>query len=603
MIPAINNIIELGKNIICVFYNFYKRHWPFIVIFTVFIGYNCFSSTYHALYGSIEGRYFFFFFRKLCFIFLLASLIALFFLNNKKERYIKPFFYIFIILVYFLQRFLILNFGRTIGPDVLLMIIETNTEEANGFISTFAISPSSFRCYLECGIGIVAIILVELLNKKHYKPFGVVIKTTISIICAVILLIGSLNIKAWNDLFKCKNTEELASWEFSQLTKYADLVTKILYATKGMDVARDEILLASQAIERFKNEPVICNNEDSLNIVFIIGESAIKNHYSLYGYNLDTTPYMLSEERKGNLVPFSDVVSPFNVTTPAVKNILSCNTLSKRENWADFPFVPYIFKRAGYDVYFWDNQKYIEKGAGFTFELNSFLYNDNILPLYSLLNDSCYKYDEDLVLSFIHAVEKKTINKHNLFMFHLMGQHIAFNARFPNKKEFNYFSKDSVKRTEPWITDSKKQSIADYDNATRYHDMVINKLFEFFRHTPTIMVYLSDHGEEVYDYRDNIGRKFDRNRISANMIEYQFEVPFFIWVSDKYKDNHPDCLKPLESCKDRPFITDITYNILFHLANIKTKYYHEQQDLIHHHYQNPKRLLTNEGLDCDIIRN
>ena len=348
---------------------------------------------------------------------------------------------------------------------------------------------------------------------------------------------------------------------------------------------------------------MICNNEDSLNIVFIIGESGIKNHYSLYKYNHDTTPYMVSEEKRGNLVPFSNVVSPFNVTTPAVKNLLSCNTLSKRENWADFPFMPYIFKRAGYDVYFWDNQKNIEKGAGFTFELNSFLYNENILPIYSLLNDSCYKYDEEFISSFTHSIEKEKLNRHNLFMFHLMGQHIAFSSRFPDKKEYKYFSKDSINRKESWITDLKKQSIADYDNATRYHDIVINKLFEFFRDTPTIMIYLSDHGEEVYDYRDNLGRNFDRNRISANMIEYQFKVPFFIWVTDKYKEKNPYIVEQLIQSKDRPFVSDITYNLLFDLAHIKTKYYHEQLDLIHKNYHTPRRLLTNEGLDCDAIGN
>ena len=133
--------------------------------------------------------------------------------------------------------------------------------------------------------------------------------------------------------------------------------------------------------------------------------------------------------------------------------------------------------------------------------------------------------------------------------------------------------------------------------------MVINKLFEFFRDTPTIMIYLSDHGEEVYDYRDNLGRNFDRNRISANMIKYQFKVPFFIWVSDKYKDKKPNYIEQFRLSKDRPFITDITYNLLFDLAHIKTKYYHEQQDLIHNNYQPPKRLITNEGLDCDAIRN
>lgn len=151
------------------------------------------------------------------------------------------------------------------------------------------------------------------------------------------------------------------------------------------------------------------------------------------------------------------------------------------------------------------------------------------------------------------------------------------------------------------MTIEKRQDIAHYDNATLYHDFVIGKLFKYFRDTPTIMIYLSDHGEEVYDYRNNKGRNFDNNRISTNMLEYQFKVPFFIWMSDKYKVDHSELLEQINLYKDRPFVTDITFNMLFGLAGIKTKYYNEQQDLLHKNFIKPKRLLMNEGIDCDAI--
>lgn len=243
--------------------------------------------------------------------------------------------------------------------------------------------------------------------------------------------------------------------------------------------------------------------------------------------------------------------------------------------------------------------KKLDAGGGFTFELNSFLYNKYISPIYTALNDSCYKFDEDLVSSFIKSELKG--KKHRFIIFHFMGQHIAFHSRYPRGGKYEFFSKDSVKRAEPWMNDEKKQDIAHYDNATLYHDFVISKLFDYFRDTPTIIIYLSDHGEEVYDYRNNKGRKFDNNRISANMVEYQFKVPFFIWMSDKYKVDHSELLEQIKLCKDRPFVTDITFNMLFGLAGIKTNYYNEQQDLLHKNFTTPKRLLMNEGIDCDAI--
>lgn len=596
---SIPKVIKKGIDKICAFY---KRHWPFILVFILFVGYSCCSSSFHALFFEpSDGKDFMFFFKKLCFTYLLASLIALLFLNNKKEPYIKPILYFIIILLFFLQRFLIVSFGRAIGPDVLLMTAETNSDEASEFLKTFAFSHSSLRCYAECAIIIIIISITEHINKKRWlhslsSPY---LKSIFTVLCLFLLLIGIIKAKTWIDLFKCNTTESLAAWEYEEKTRFSDIITKVLYAGKGMEIGKNEIISASMAIEKYKNESFSCNSQDSLNIVLIIGESGIKNHYSIYGYRHDTTPNMLFEKEKGNLVAFTNVVSPYNVTTPAIKNLLSCNTLSKRENWAAFPFVPFIFYRAGYDVYFWDNQKKLDAGGGFTFELNSFLYNKYISSIYSEMNDSCYTYDEDLVTSFINSKTKK--GKHNFIIFHLMGQHIAFYSRYPKEEKYEFFTKDSIKRNESWLTDEKKQAIAYYDNATRYHDIVISKLFDYFRNTPTIMLYLSDHGEEVYDYRNNMGRKFDNNRISANMVEYQFKVPFFIWMSDKYKVNHPKLLEQMNMYKDRPFVTDITFNMLLGLAGIKTKYYNERQDLLHKKFITPKRLLMNEGVDCDAI--
>lgn len=598
---SIPKVIKKGIDKICAFY---KRHWPFILVFILFVGYSCCSSSIHALlFEPSDGKDFMFFFKKLCFTYLLASLIALLFLNNKKEPYIKPIFYIIIILLFFLQRFLIVSFGRAIGPDVLLMTAETNSDEASEFLKTFAFSHSSLRCYAECALIIIVIIITEYINKKKWihsisSPY---LKSIFSVLCFCLLSIGIFKAKTWIDLYKCNTTETLTDWEYKEKTRFSDIITKIIYAVKGMEIGKNEILSASMAIEKYKNESFSCNSQDSLNIVLIIGESGIKNHYSIYGYRHDTTPNMLFEKEKGNLVAFTNVVSPYNVTTPAIKNLLSCNTLSKRENWAAFPYVPYVFNRAGYDIYFWDNQKKLDAGGGFTFELNSFLYNKYISSIYTAQNDSCYKFDEDLISSFIRYNVNTKKGKHKFIMFHLLGQHISFDERYPKGGQFEIFSKDSVKRKEPWMNDEKRQDIAHFDNATLYHDYVISKLFDYFRDTPTIMIYLSDHGEEVYDYRNNMGRKFDNNRISANMVEYQFKVPFFIWMSDKYKVNHSNLLEQINKCKDRPFVTDITFNLLLGLASIETKYYNEQQDLLHKNYLPQKRLLMNEGIDCDAI--
>ena len=112
---------------------------------------------------------------------------------------------------------------------------------------------------------------------------------------------------------------------------------------------------------------VSCTTSDSLNIVLVIGESYNKYHASLYGYYLDTTPYQCAEADKGNLFAFNHVKAPHNMTSTVLKNILCCNNIHENEHWYNYPYFPAIFKKAGYDVWLWDNQYKWDENAAWAF--------------------------------------------------------------------------------------------------------------------------------------------------------------------------------------------------------------------------------------------
>ena len=63
-------------------------------------------------------------------------------------------------------------------------------------------------------------------------------------------------------------------------------------------------------------------------------------------------------------------------------------------------------------------------------------------------------------------------------------------------------------------------------------------IFDLYRNKNAVVVYFSDHGEEIYDYRDQRGRHVSYAP-SADMLRHQNEVPFVIWCSDRYKQLHP----------------------------------------------------------------
>lgn len=155
-----------------------------------------------------------------------------------------------------------------------------------------------------------------------------------------------------------------------------------------------------------------------------------------------------------------------------------------------------------------------------------------------------------------------------------------------------HFTKDSITVNHPWLTPAMRQVIAEYDNATRYNDWVVSRIIEHYRNTNAVIVYLSDHGEEAYDWRPSKGR--NANPMSKNVLKYQYDIPFVVWCSDKYKQRHPEIVKAIETSVDKPMSSDIAFNMLFHLAGIRTRYYRPQLDILSPQYHCPRRIIQDK---------
>lgn len=149
-----------------------------------------------------------------------------------------------------------------------------------------------------------------------------------------------------------------------------------------------------------------------------------------------------------------------------------------------------------------------------------------------------------------------------------------------------------------WITPTIKQEIAEYDNAVLYNDDVMKKIINHYRNTNAVIVYLSDHGEEIYDYRNSKGRK--NVPMSRMLLKYQYEIPFVIWCSDTYKKNHPKLISLFQSALNTPMTIDNVCNLLFRIASLKTPYYRKKYDILSSNYICCKRIVADK-IDYDKI--
>ena len=385
------------------------------------------------------------------------------------------------------------------------------------------------------------------------------------------------------------------------MTKVAVSLYDIRMAEKEMQrvIALAEAEAGTSA-EGISPKQAPATDADSLNIVFVIGESYIREHAALYGYPLQTTPFLSREQQEGRLFVFKDMVSPYNQTTRVIRNLLSCNSLGHGENWASAAPFTAVFKRNGYHVALYDNQKDFDMGFVFAFSLNTYLYHPRIVAVcYDEMNDSTFEFDGQMI-DYYQRRASQTASR-RLVLFHLMGQHVAYQYRYP--EAFTHFTADSTSfRQEPWLTEEMRRDIAHYDNATLYNDHVLQQIISLYEQENTIVVYLSDHGEEVYDYRDNLGRDdWNMGGDPKQVLRWQYMVPFMIWCSDRYTAAHPDRIEQLRQATDRPAMLDNVCQILFHLAGIQTDYYHPDRDVLSASYTCPKRII-NETIDCDSLK-
>ena len=191
------------------------------------------------------------------------------------------------------------------------------------------------------------------------------------------------------------------------------------------------------------------------------------------------------------------------------------------------------------------------------------------------------------------------MGKHNLIFFHLMGQHVDPNQRYP--KSWERFTGDSITwRTEKWMTKEKRQNIAEYDNATLYNDYVLRLIFDLYRDKNTVVVYFGDHGDEMYDYRDGKGRVGTGEHPRPAMLKCENLIPFVIWCSDTFKQRHPDVVKRISEAVDRPFMTDNVCQLLFDLGGVNTSYYKPERNIISPNYKTRPRIVYGK-FDYDAI--
>ena len=288
-------------------------------------------------------------------------------------------------------------------------------------------------------------------------------------------------------------------------------------------------------------------------LVLVIGESASRAHHSLYGYVLPTTPGL--DALRDSLYVFTDAIGSSFTTAGNMERILSLKIDDAvAGDAASYPLLLDIFTEAGYKTFWLSNQ---EKSGVFCNISGVMVSRADVVNYIGNISS-----EENLMRTFDAAllpVASEALADSAAYKFiglHLMGSHTEYRERYP--EEFKYFTADDIlaHAPRPWLTESKAEKVAEYDNSIRYTDSILSELIDKIAKLsdPAVLVYLADHGEDVYDDRDFRGR--DTRFV---------EIPMIIYVNSAYRVANPEIVTRLKESCDTPISTA---SIVFPLMNL-----------------------------------
>jgi len=145
-------------------------------------------------------------------------------------------------------------------------------------------------------------------------------------------------------------------------------------------------------------------------------------------------------------------------------------------------------------------------------------------------------------------------------MFQMVGSHWNYNTHYPESfKKFKPVAKSYLPANN--TLESIKNS---YDNSILYTDHVIGEVIERVKSLNSIVVYLSDHGE-------SIGEDGLFSHTPRSFRPEQQSTSFFVWTSEKYRENFPEKQRAVLANQDKKLCTDLLFHSILDAADIDSE--------------------------------
>lgn len=420
--------------------------------------------------------------------------------------------------VYFVSTYNVI-----IDRSMLGNVFNTHFSEASGFISL-----KMMMCVVIFGIVPAYFIVKVKLRYGTWRRFA--ISSAVSLVAIVSIVGVNVNSFLWIGQYDTQLGALLMPWSY--------VVNTIRHVSLKFDERKPEIILP---------DAQIINNDKKV-VVLVIGESARKANFSLYGYERNTNPRLSKLET----LHVFDAQSCATYTTAGVKAILEYQESSKL-----YEILPNYMYRTGVDVQ-WRTANWGEPPLHIAdVKIEDYLR--------SISAEADKPYDTILLTGLKQRIDSCKSDK-LLIVLHTSTSHGPnYSKKYP--KEFEIYKPvcDNVEQADKHLP----ELVNAYDNSIIFTDYLLNEIIEMLsevKNATTAMIFVSDHGESLGE------NSLFMHGVPLNVApREQYEIPFLIWTSSsEYEFKQP------AKVIDQHYV----FHTVMHMLDVESPVYNPNFDLI-----------------------
>ncbi len=464
-------------------------------------------------------------------VFLMASLVVIMLTLNFMMTYLVMFLMrmvgrillAILALINATAVYFIFTYSVMIDSTTIENVFNTRYSEASGFFSW-----SLWLFIIVFGVLPALFCLLQPVVFGRAKRLGVYCGCSLVIALAVVLAnIGQT-------LFISQHDTELGGL----LQPWSYLVNTCRIISFSHDEQVEEIKLPDGRIT---------DNEKTV-VVLVIGESARKANFQLYGYERDTNPLLSKQEG----LKVYQATSCATYTTAGTKAIL------EPKNSDDlYELLPNYAFRTGVDVS-WRSSNWGEPPI----HIDEYITNEELGERYP--GENPY-HDAILMKDLRERIETSPKNK-VLIVLHTSTSHgPKYADKYP--KEFEVFKPvarnvEEGEKNISWLVNA-------YDNTIRYTDFLLDSLINMLRGMEewhSAMLFISDHGESLGE-----NKMFMHGLPMRLAPKFQYEIPFLVWTSKDFRDYKSELPAVLEQ--------HYIFHSVLNLLSIQSLAYNKDYDI------------------------